>query len=142
MARALHDIQSLLLLLPVYDNILVIGIKAMVGAPEVAAAAVAVAMVAEDGLEAARWSCLPIKVYALPKYLSFLQTLLKGYSIEYVVLLRSANDHPTQLICLSRLWQQQLWSFKFRNIDSNILLYTSFVFSFSNPGVFVVIANH
>ena len=61
MARALHDIQSLLLLLPVYDNILVIGIKAMVGAPEVAAAAVAVAMVAEDGLEAARWSCLPIK---------------------------------------------------------------------------------
>ena len=51
-------------------------------------------MVAEDGLEAARWSCLPIKVYALPKYLSFLQTLLKGYSIVYVVLLRSAITIP------------------------------------------------
>ena len=52
---------------------------------EVAAAAAA-AMVAENGLAAARWSCLPIKVYGL----SFLQTLLKGYSIVYVVLLRSA----------------------------------------------------
>ena len=77
-ARALHDIQSLLLLLLLYDNILVNGIKAVVAAAEVAAAA---AMVAEDGLAAARWSCLPIKVYGLPKYLSFLQTLLKGYSI-------------------------------------------------------------
>ena len=67
-------------------------------AAEVAAAAAAAAMVAEDGLAAARWSCLPIKVYALPKYLSFLQTLLKGYSIVYVVLLRSANNHSTQLI--------------------------------------------
>ena len=67
---------------------------------EVAAAAAA-AMVAENGLAAARWSCLPIKVYGLPKYLSFLQTLLKGYSTVYVVSLRSANDHSsTQLICL------------------------------------------
>ena len=76
------------------------GITAVVVAAEVAAAAVAAAMVAEDGLVAARWSCLPIKVYGLPKYLSFLQTLLKGYIIVYVVLLRSANDPPTQLICL------------------------------------------
>ena len=68
----------------------------MVAVAEVAAAAAA-AMVAENGLAAARWSCLPIKVYGLPKYLSFLQTLLKGYSIVYVVLLRSANNHSTQL---------------------------------------------
>ena len=76
-ARALHDIQSLLLLLLLYENILVNGIKAVV-------AAVAAAMVAEDGLAAARWSCLPIKVYGLPKYLSFLQTLLKGYGVGSV----------------------------------------------------------
>ena len=69
-------------------------------AAEVAVAAVAASMVAEDGLAAARWSCLPIKVYGLPKYLSFVQTLLKGYSIVYLVLLRSANDPSTQLICL------------------------------------------
>ena len=52
----------------------------MVAAAGVAAAA-AVAVVVEDGLAAARWFYLPIKVYALPKYLSFLQTLLKGYSV-------------------------------------------------------------
>ena len=40
----------------------------------VVAAAVAAAMVAEDGLVAARWSCLPIKVFGLPKYLSFLHS--------------------------------------------------------------------
>ena len=72
----------------------------MVVAAEVAAAAVAASIIAEDGLVATRWSCLPIKVYGLPKYLSFVQTLLKGYSIVYVVLLRSASDHSTQLICL------------------------------------------
>ena len=67
----------------------------------VAAVGVAAAVAAtKDSLARMRWSCLPIKVYALQKYLSFLQTLLKGYSIVYVVLLRSANDHPTQLICL------------------------------------------
>ena len=55
----------------------------MVVAAEVAAA-VGAAMVAEDGLMAARWSCLPIKVYGLPKYLSFLLTLLKAYSVRSV----------------------------------------------------------
>ena len=73
-ARALHDIQSLLLLLLLYENILVNGIKAVVAAAEVAAAA---AMVAEDGLAAARWSCLPIKVFVLPKHLSFLAKVSK-----------------------------------------------------------------
>ena len=44
----------------------------LVAAAEVAAAAVALAMVAEGGLAGARWSCLPIKVYALPTYLTVL----------------------------------------------------------------------
>ena len=38
----------------------------MVVAAEVAAA-VGAAMVAEDGLVASRWSCLPVKVYGLSK---------------------------------------------------------------------------
>ena len=46
----------------------------MVAAAEVAAAGVVAAMVAEDGLAAARWSCLPIKVYGLSKCLSFLHS--------------------------------------------------------------------
>ena len=36
---------------------------AVVAAVGVAAAAVAAAMVAEDGLAAARWSCLPISLW-------------------------------------------------------------------------------
>ena len=46
---------------------------AVVAAVGVAAAAV----VAEDGLARMRWSCLPIKVYALPKYLTFLAKVSK-----------------------------------------------------------------
>ena len=67
---------------------------------DLAAVAVAAAMVAEDGLAVAAMVLSTYKRFALPEYLSFLQTLLKGYSIEYVVLLRSASDHSTQLICL------------------------------------------
>ena len=48
----------------------------MVAAAGVAAAAVA-AVAAGEGLARMRWSCLPIKVYALPKYLSFLAKVSK-----------------------------------------------------------------
>ena len=37
----------------------------------------ATAVVVEDGLAAARWSCLPIKVFVLKKHLSFLAKVSK-----------------------------------------------------------------
>ena len=44
----------------------------------VAAVGVAAAVAAtKDGLARMRWSCLPIKVYALPKYLTFLAKVSK-----------------------------------------------------------------
>ena len=65
----------------------------MVPAAEVPAA-VAAAIVAEDGLAAAGWSCLPIKDYVLQKCLSFLAKTPKLFLkviVQHVVVVISGR---------------------------------------------------